>query len=165
MSKYLPTENLVYHTSLSPEEVVQRLSAHTKTRRQGPTVASTSDRYKGSVSINTFNISRIIHSRNSFLPQIKGTIIPKAHTTEIQIRMRLAPEVIVFLAIWCGFVLFALGGLIYDAIQNGGINLFTFIPLTMILFAYVISMLGFKIESSRSQKFFQKLWEADMETV
>ncbi|MEO0584261.1 MAG: hypothetical protein AAF135_18755 [Bacteroidota bacterium] len=163
MSKYLPTENLIYHTSLSPEEVVQRLGEHVRMRRQGPSVASTSDTYKGSVSVNTFKISRIIHSRNSFLPQIKGTIIPKTHKTEIQIAMRLAPEVIVFLAIWCGFVLFALGGLIYDAIQNEGITLFTFIPLAMIPFAYVISMLGFKLESSRSQKFFQKLWEAEME--
>ena len=163
MSKYLPTENLIYHTSLSPEEVVQRLGEHVRMRRQGPSVASTSDTYKGSVSVNTFKISRIIHSRNSFLPQIKGTIIPKTHKTEIQIAMLLAPEVIVFLAIWCGFVLFALGGLIYDAIQNEGITLFTFIPLAMIPFAYVISMLGFKLESSRSQKFFQKLWEAEME--
>jgi len=56
--------------------------------------------YEGTLSETGFQISRIIHYRNSFLPVIRGRFEPSPSGTTVQITMRLHPFVIGFLAFW-----------------------------------------------------------------
>ena len=61
--------------------------------------------FEGSVSENSFKIFRCIQYRNSFLPLIIGTIETHEYGSAINIRMRMAIPVIVFLVIWLTGVL------------------------------------------------------------
>lgn len=60
--------------------------------------------FRGQLKSGTFNISRIIDYRNSFLPDIKGTFHPQNDGTRITLSMRLNPFVAVFMAVWLGAV-------------------------------------------------------------
>jgi hypothetical protein len=56
--------------------------------------------YEGTLSETGFQISRIIHHRNSFLPVIRGRFEPTSSGTIVRITMRLHPYVIAFLGFW-----------------------------------------------------------------
>ena len=56
--------------------------------------------YEGTLSETGFQISRIIHHRNSFLPVIRGRFEPSPSGTSVRITMRLHPYVIAFLGFW-----------------------------------------------------------------
>jgi WD40 repeat protein len=56
--------------------------------------------YQGTFSETGFQISRIIHNRNSFLPMIRGQFESSSLGTSVHITMRLHPVVIAFLSCW-----------------------------------------------------------------
>lgn len=56
--------------------------------------------YEGTFSETGFQMSRIIHNRNSFLPMIRGQFESSSLGTSVHITMRLHPVVITFLSCW-----------------------------------------------------------------
>lgn len=58
--------------------------------------------YMGQVLDARFEVRRIIHYRNSFLPQITGQFTPIESGTVVKMTFQLNPLVIAFLAVWCG---------------------------------------------------------------
>jgi hypothetical protein len=97
--KILPYDSF---TILIPESlpiVLQRLNAKVEppkafrfSRRHAP--------YQGTISEEGFQISRIIHYRNSFLPIIRGRFEVQSHQTLIHVKMSLHPFTMVFLGFW-----------------------------------------------------------------
>lgn len=152
--KYLPFEHLIYQTNLSEKEVIVKLSDYMQTKRNrfkfngNPT-----KEYEGFINGNSFEINRIIKNRNSFLPQITGTIQRNNNETQIEVKMRLDWAVFGFLFFWCSFVLFFL----IMTLTQSEISTDILIPFFMLLFAYLLTMLGFKIESKRSKKDLEKM--------
>ena len=59
--------------------------------------------YEGTISHSGFQIHRIIHYRNSFLPIIRGEFESLPNETLVHITMRLNPAVKIFLIIWFSF--------------------------------------------------------------
>lgn len=158
--KYLPFERIIYKTNLSEQEVIKRLSEFVEPKKFSLGRTSTKE-YEGLVNNDRFEINRIINYRNSFLPQIIGTIQKNNDRTQIEITMKLHVLVLVFLIVWCGFTLFFLVGVCF---AEKKISTVLFMPILMLLFAYGLTMLGFKTESKKSKEFLRKNFEEEIIT-
>jgi len=156
--RYLPFEHLIYQTNLSEQDVIRVLSDNVGAKRKPFTFNNTSTKeYEGFINENSFEINRIIKNRNSFLPQITGIIQRSSYETQIEVKMRLHWTVSIFMIFWCSFVIFFLMVTLMEAKK---ISVDVFFPLSMLLLAYLLTMLGFKIESKRSKKDLGKMLEA-----
>lgn len=93
--KYLPFERITYRTHLSEQEVLKRLSGFVEPKKFGLGKNYIKE-YEGSVNENSFEISKVIQYRNSFLPQIRGRIQKENGGTQIQVTMSLHVFVLFF---------------------------------------------------------------------
>ena len=162
--KFLPTENITYKTKLKDTEVINRLSDLVEPERKfrlGLLSSGSTKPYEGQISGQTFDIKRIIRGRNSFLPIIKGIIQRDLNGTTITVKMRLHIFVMFFLCIWCAVVGLGCIAFLTKAFNNSKFDTTAIIPFGMLLFAYVLTMVGFKSESNKSKKDLQKLFEAE----
>ncbi|MCE3075904.1 hypothetical protein [Chryseobacterium gwangjuense] len=156
--RYLPFEHLIYKTNLSEQDVIRILSDNVGAKRKLLQFNNTSTKeYEGYINENSFEINRIIKNRNSFLPQITGIIQKSSNETLVEVKMKLHWGVFVFLIFWCSFVIFFL---MITLIEAKRISVDVFFPLSMLLFVYLLTMLGFKIESKKSKKDLEKMFEA-----
>ena len=166
--KYLPFEKFVITSKLSSEEVMKRLTDNLEPKRKG--IGSyfnikSSKPYFGVLTENKFEIHRIINYRNSFLPQIKGTVSSYLGETEISIYMRPAKVVIGFMIFWLGIVGVICMAIIINLLQrlneimNHKITPGAFIPFIMFVFGYLLIYFGFKVESKKSKAFLINLFE------
>ncbi|MFS4470678.1 hypothetical protein [Chryseobacterium sp. T20] len=96
--KYLPFERITYKTNLSEEEVLTRLSGFVEPKKFG-LGRNYIKEYEGSIHNNSFEISRVIQYRNSFLPQINGRIQNGNDGVKIQVTLSLHAFVSFFLII------------------------------------------------------------------
>lgn len=112
--------------------------------------------FEGTLEQKSFNIRRILHYRNSFLPVILGTIQEKSDYTSIHVRMRLHGVVITFLVIWLFIVVTTLSGFVFNPAifedRRLSVMLF-FIPLT-----YVISIFFFQREARKARRYLEELF-------
>lgn len=153
MMNLLPYDAFTLQTHKSLSDVIHDLGSYIgaprRFRRRGER-----DRvlYEGKISDSGFEIRRVIHYRNSFLPAIRGQFEPSPSGTIVRIRMSLNPLVAVFLSCWFiawysfsipVFLLPALSGDI--SVETG---MFLGMPL-VVLFAFWCS---FWYEARRSRK-------------
>ncbi|GAB3694406.1 hypothetical protein GCM10027592_15280 [Spirosoma flavus] len=164
----LPYERITYRTRLCESEIITRLldSVEPKRTFRFELLWSSSEKpYQGEIVGNQFTITRIIRYRNSFLPQISGVIQSGFQETTVQVKMGLHPFVIVFLCGWVGFISMFLTGIWANLFRSENhFNPIALLPLGMIVFAYAITMAGFKYESNRSRKDLLELFEAEIVT-
>lgn len=154
--KYLPFERITYRTNLSEQEVITRLLDFVEPKKFGFGRNPVKE-YEGFINNNYFEINRIIKGRNSFLPQISGVIQKHHYETQIEVKMKLHWLVFVFLIFWCGFVvLFLISTLIMEDLKS----LNFFLPIFMLIFAYLLTMYGFKSESKKSKEDLIRIFEA-----
>ena len=125
-------------------------------------INTTSYKYEGELKNNKFKINRIIGYQNSYRPVITGEFIDKIEYREIHIKMLLNQFVVVFLIIWILFVFQFFVIMIQEFIKKGIFDISTLIPLGMILFAYLLTMGGFKPESIKSKNDFIKMFKAEL---
>jgi len=75
--------------------------------------------FVGRVESSTFRILRRIYHRNSYRPQIRGSVIDVPGGSEVDLTMSISPAVAVFLVIWFammgGFASIALGEIVPSA--------------------------------------------------
>jgi hypothetical protein len=150
---FLPVENLTFKTTLSQVEVINRLKENIepeKALRFGLFRKDSSKPYEGYLTEKYFNIKRIIGYRNSFLPRINGSIKSENRGTNIKVKMQLQTLVKVFLGIWCLGVGIGFMAILISTISKNKFEPVIFIPLGMLLFAYLLTLVGFKAESSKS---------------
>jgi hypothetical protein len=163
---FAPFERLTIETPLPPEEVHQRLAQIIEPRQMFRFFSRDHKPYQGSLNHDRFEVSRIIHYRNSFLPVIKGEIQPGLGGSIIDITMHPHPFVIVFMIVWFGFTGTIFAGILCTSLisiwQSEGGSLGNLIgvslPAGFVLFGYALVMGGFKFESVKSKAFFQELF-------
>ena len=164
--KLLPIENIVFKTKLKEDEVIKRLSNSVEPQKKSWSAifgAGSIKPYEGQIYSNTFDISRNINYRNSFLPQINGVIEQGYDGTTIKVKMRLHVLVIVFLCVWCSIVGGPCLNILTQALTDNLVfQPMSLIPLGMLIFMYGITMGGFKYESSKAKKYLKVLFEADI---
>lgn len=170
LTNLLPFENYVLTTKLSRDEVFNRLSDNIepkKSFRFGLFGSSSTKAYEGEISEYTFRINRIIYYRNSFLPEITGDILSLPGQTQINIKMKLTPLVLIFIIFWLGFVgLFSIGILVnalphLKQIGQGGFPSRALIPFGAFIFGCLLTSIAFKVESRKSRKFLVTLLEGE----
>jgi len=161
----LPYENLTFRTKLKEDEIIKRLIKLTEPKRAlrfGIFTKSSTKLYEGEIYAKHFHITRIIRYRNSFLPEINGVIQANIYETQINIKMRLSNFAIVFMSFWCLItmlisIIALISAIKYDLAKTG-----VLIPLGMLIFGYLLTMAGFKSESSKSIEDMLKLFEGEI---
>lgn len=160
--KYLPFERIIYRTNLSQQEIIKRLSDFVEPKKFSFRRNHSVKDYEGSVDTDSFDISRVINYRNSFLPQIFGIIQKNNDRIEIRVTMSLDGFVFLFTIAWCLMASSFFVIVLMKGIRDKGITIEFFIPLVMLLFMYVLTMVGFKIESKKSKEYLRKIFEAEI---
>ncbi|MGE8554489.1 MAG: hypothetical protein ACN6OB_11230 [Chryseobacterium jejuense] len=155
--KYLPFEHIIYNTDLSEEEVITRLSGFVEPEKFGSRKRSDKE-YEGYLYENGFEINRIIKNRNSFAPDISGLIQKNNNGAQIEVKMRLKWYVFIFLIGWCSLAMLFL--LVMLVKERDIIDIL--LPIFMLVFVYVLTMIGFKIESNQSKDDLKKYFAAEI---
>ncbi len=157
----LPFEKLTIHTDLTPEQIKEKLEQFVEPYQMfRNTFKQPNKPYNGKIQETSFRITRNINYRNSFLPVIKGKIMPNDYGkgSQINITMSLHSFVIVFMTFW----LFMVGGggisLLFLMISSGKFMLEGLIPVGMFIFGCLLTIIPFKIEANIAKKFLQELW-------
>jgi hypothetical protein len=158
----LPFEKLIIRSTMSEEEVLRRINSLLEPKKKfqvgvfGPVSYGG---YLGELNDKKFNLRRNISYKNSFLPEIIGTVERVNGDTVVKVVMRPHIFIIIFLFFWC----FAVGfGFITSLSHSNDANkVFStiLIPIGLIIFAYLLTMAGFKFESNKTKKDFNKLFE------
>jgi hypothetical protein len=155
-------------TNLSVDEALQRLASVIEPpKRQWFGMLSSWKRkpYEGTISGNTFRISRVINYRNSFVPVIEGEIYEGPEGASIEISMNLNTLVLAFMIFWLAvvgsFCIFALRA----AISAVSIGWFTLLPILMFVFGIAMTVGGFSVEADKSKKFLCGLFEQEISSA
>lgn len=166
--KFLPYEELVYHSVLRPDDVIYRLGENLEPERtfrmKGIFFTGSDKPYEGWVSDEgRFSIRRVIAYKNSFLPVIEGEIVRESFGSRIKVKMRLHRFVLVFMIVWMTIVGIAAFAMTVAFLNDPSIDRMSIIPIGMFGFGYLLTILAFKYESNRSKKELAKLFEAELE--
>jgi hypothetical protein len=170
LKKFLPVENYTLSSKLTVEEVRKRIANNIEPKKNfrfSLISNSYSKPYEGSITGNSFTISRVINYRNSFLPEITGTISSFIGQTQVKIKMQPVTFVLVFISLWLGLVGFVcfivLIGITfqYQEIFKDGASPFSLIPFAMFVFGCLLTYFAFKKESKKSKAFLAALLEGE----
>jgi hypothetical protein len=164
MSKFLPFENIEYRTGLSGKEILERLRENIEAQKSFGFLGNNtlySKSYIGFVGSNCFQMKRAINYRNSFLPEIRGTIFEQDGSTRIKVTMKPVGFILAFMIVWFGGVSVACLAVVYAAF-SGAFHPAQIVPFGMLLFGLVLVSVGFKTESRRSIKDLKGLLDAEI---
>ncbi|WP_343330601.1 hypothetical protein [Polaribacter staleyi] len=151
--KIIPSDKIEIVTTLSMQEARKILSENIRPKKIFKfsfNQPQKKELFEGNFEQDNFKIQRIITERNSFLPQIKGQILPSINGTRLVADLKIHSSVIVFMLFWLTFVGFAfITGII--GVINQGINpLFLIVPLIMIGFGIGLINYGFNSQKEKS---------------
>lgn len=166
--RLLPYERFQLHTLLTASEVIRRIGEAT----QPITVFSFSNKnnkgklFSGYVMDDSFRIHRMINYRNSFLPQLNGSVLTQGELTLVRVRMHPAGFVLAFMGIWLGVTglvcllvvgtkIFGVGSTVPNDFSAEYLT-----PFGMFAFGYLLVLAGYKFESKPSKESLRKLLEA-----
>lgn len=104
----MPIYRFHFDTPLSPDEAIARVQAVTgEPGRFGKPIChlgKSSPLFLGNVDHSAFQILRNIQGRNSFLPQIRGRIVPTAAGSRITATMFVHPLPAIFTLFWLSVI-------------------------------------------------------------
>lgn len=93
----IPSKNVDFRTPLSVQEVFQRIQLRLTSADIGQTVP----RFEGKITESDFELWEIVPPRsNSFLPHIKGTVMPDGEGALVRVVLRLNGCAFVFVLVW-----------------------------------------------------------------
>jgi hypothetical protein len=146
----LPYQTFTLDTHLSVNETYARLRSVVEPRRRFRWSAGEGRPFEGEVENDGFAITRIINYRNSFLPQIRGRVIPTPTGARIEGTMRLHALVLAFLIFWCGSVSIGGGMVVRQALVSGQWSPTMLIPFGMVIFSWALSAGAFTYEARKA---------------
>ena len=165
---FLPFDDLKLLTKLSATEVQHRIESITEPQKVFSFLyfRNSTKPYEGKFTDHSFEISRIINYRNSFLPVIKGQVSTHLGKTQVAIKMRPNVFVLIFMSLWLGST-----GLVCLAIIIGATLPFRhqieqvfseggLFPFSLFVFGYALIIIGYKVESRKSKVFLKQLLKA-----
>ena len=155
-----PFDRVSIQTQLAPHEVIARLASVVEPRKfwrfrggQQP--------FEGEVNATDFRITRIITYRNSFLPVIRGRVVPDGGGGRLDASFTLHPLVITFLVVWCG-LLFIIGGPMWvGALLSGDWHGGPLTTLGLLAFAWLLTSASFTVEARKARTMLAELLVAD----
>lgn len=151
--KLIPSDQIDIISPHTKAEVEYRLKENIQPKR-GIEIRLTKPKnqkaFEGVLTQNGFQIQRVINGKNSFLPQIKGTIQGGINGTKVQIDLTIHRFVIVFMTIWLSMISFFLIGTVYGIITQDTNPVFAIVPLIMIAFGIGMVHFGYSSEKQKS---------------
>ena len=161
MISLFPYRQLVFESPLSKEEIIRRLILEVASRRWGWQWSERrTEKFEGAVSAEGFRISRIIRYRNSFLPVIHGHFCPLARGVRVEVTMRLHIAVLIFSIVWLSFVGLGAATVASQLLSTGKAEAWMLIPCGMLLFFYLMVMIGFGVEADKASKLLSGIFAA-----
>ena len=151
LSWLIPFRTIIVNTSLSPAEVAATLRRSTHEKKGLLDLSYGGHAYVGNVSETGFKIRRVISYRNSFLPVIGGSIMPRAYGSSVQVSMRMNWFTIMFMLIWMGGVLVgAMVGTVMFITEGkvAGLGAWGMVAIGLAMFAF-----GFGREANIAEQF------------
>jgi hypothetical protein len=156
--KTLPYDSFIIRTTLTPDEVQQRISGFVEPFKWFRWLSSREHKpYEGQIESYKFRISRAIHYRNSFLPIITGEIQPDSGGSTIRITMRMDELTSIFMFFWLGtggyIVVDTSGSFLLNMLKIGSQDVHPIQMLSGIIFftfGYLFAFLGYKFEAIKS---------------
>lgn len=154
----LPFRKYILKSSYPSFVVAEKLSLETDIRKfyrkENPL-----KRFEGKVHRNDFNINRILNYRNSFYPIIIGEIISEGNDkTTVKIFMRMTIYTNIFMFIWflsSGIILMYV---LNQQFENDKLEVEPLLwSLLFFLFGYVLMIVCFNYEASKSKKIITEL--------
>lgn len=155
LRELLPFDRFTLHSPMAPEEVRDRLFAVLERRACFRPSWKTDHRslsYEGHVSLESFDINRIIRYRNSFLPVVKGRIRPASGGSVLHIRMHPARGALVFMGLWLGLTgAICLAGMVllftqFSDVRREGFSPAALIPYLLFAFGWILITAGYRME-------------------
>ncbi len=144
----IPYEKFEIQTSFSESQILQKIDGMIDKRKWWFLPPKDCKDFRGRIVERHFKIYRVIRHRNSFLPLICG----KVQGSSVRITMRLHHAVAVFMVIWFGFILLAIGTSISPVVYNDSSFLGTIIvPFAMLILAYLMVMWEFHSDAKKSK--------------
>lgn len=141
---------------MQADEVEQRLAAEVEPRKLFRWGLSRNHKFfTGTVEGRQFNINRIVHYRNSFLPVITGQIYDDLDTSRIEITMRLSYLVIIFMALFIPSWAFATFGALLN-VESSGTTPFI-LSFGFLVFFYGISMVFYNYEVNKARRHLEEI--------
>jgi hypothetical protein len=162
--RLLPYRKLALRSAMSAAAAAQALAREVEPKRWFR-LGSGSVSFEGSVSDSSFEIQRIIRYRNSFLPQIAGTIRAEAVGCSISVTMRLHPFVLAFSAVWLSVVATVCGMFGLSALAGGSRELWMLGPLGMLTLATTMIVAGFGLEARRAETLLIEIFAATRQAL
>lgn len=152
--KLLPFTRLAFETDLSRDEVVHRIKSSIRPLRPWWYLRfGRQSGFEGRLSPNGFKLRRIIRYWNSFLPIAYGRFVDQpGGRTRIEVVLTLHPAVAVFCVFWTTGVVVGLVGTIVQWWRSGEANAMA-APFGMLVFFYLLVMIGWGTEVRRASQF------------
>jgi hypothetical protein len=161
--KFIPFDSISLRTKLKAEEVQKRLNLNVSTTGFFESDKDYGKPFKGRIEGNTFVIKRKMISRNSFRPVLSGMIEDTLIETVIHVKMRLTIYAMVFMIVWLGIMGFITGAFSFVPFSgHGSVDFFAFLPWVILVFVYLITMIGFNVERQKAITALKAIFEAEI---
>lgn len=158
--RILPYRKLEWSSRLSAAEALAALSRQVEPRRwlrlsYGPAM------FLGTVEGSNFEIERAIQYRNSFLPQVRGTVRQAANGCTISMTMALHPFVLAFAAVWLSLAGTAALIFLASALAERSLSPPALIPAGMFALFVLMATASFAYEARKTEKLLKEIFVAE----
>jgi hypothetical protein len=154
--KWLPYHRFEIASPLSLQAAMDAMRAHVEPvkwfRWRWPS-AHNDDRFEGEIGADSFHARRILGYRNSFAPEIRGTISATGRHARVTIEMKPSALVLAFLAVWTTGIVAGSVALI------GADPSLVWLPLLMLAFAYLMTLGGFWFEATKQERVLRQIFQ------
>lgn len=163
--KLLPEKEIIYKSPLNTEEAIERITLAvipTRSLEYRLPANMAKRRYSGDIYGPVFKIQRTIGYRNSFLPQITGTIKEDGTGSIIKVNMQMHSFVYAFLLIYISIPAIVFIVWLVAILVTGEFSPGIFAPLLISGFGLLLSHAGFNYEATTARIDLKKILEADI---
>jgi hypothetical protein len=150
------------HTPLSASEVARRLDCMIEERTGWPAGISgaripsrTGALFAGRREDRSFTIVRLITYRNSFLPVIRGRVLPGVGT-DVRLVMMLHPLIAAFMLLWCAGLVLGVARGVADSFAPA----LAVAPVLLCLFGVFVTAVGFFSEALKARRLIREALRA-----
>ena len=145
--EFIPYQKVTITTNLSKEEIIERFKESIGTRPLGSFAKVQRKIFSGRLSDSVFDLSLNKDYRNSWTPEIKGTITAKDNLTELHVTLKANSFVIAFtvISIIIGIIMLA-----NEIIDFSDFDHFSWTTLLFVIFPYGLCWFGFNLDADKS---------------
>ncbi len=157
MFPLVPYKHISIHTALSVEKSGALVSGKVADPQTPIDRLPAGKEYKGTVSLEGFQIQKIVRDRWASRPMLYGRFSPTARGTMLNVHVTLQPVEIVFWAVWC-FPLLAVTLISLGNFATMGRDAFFLIPLGMLAFGYLFVFFTFGPQANEAEQFLKSIF-------